>query len=97
MALGEPNPDAMLARMTPTQLGEWLALYRIDPWDQKRADLRVGILGAKLMAGLGATKKSGGGWVPADFMPVLDPDAEPEEAPDLAAKIRAFFSRRREK
>lgn len=76
----------MLAEITPQQLGEWLAYYRIDPWGEVRADLRHGIATAVLANVHRDATKRPEGYKPADFMPDFDP--KPEQS-SLAAKVRA--------
>lgn len=34
--------------MRPSELGTWVALYNIDPFDEERADLRAGIVASTL-------------------------------------------------
>ncbi len=78
----------MLAEITPQQLGEWLAYYRIDPWGEVRADLRHGIATA-VMANIHRDGKSRPEpYRPVDFMPDFDPDTGQRA---LAAKARAVF------
>lgn len=87
----------MLAEMRPHHLGEWLALYRIDPWGEWRDDLRSGIV-ASVVANVNRdSKRKPEPFTAQDFVPRFDvPDeAEAQEAPDLHDKIAAFFGRRK--
>lgn len=83
----------MLAEMKPHHLGEWLALYRIDPWGEWRADLRMGIHASVLANVNRDPKRKPQPYTADDFMPKFTTPAEPEAAPDLADKIKAIFSR----
>ena len=78
----------MLAEMTPSELGEWEALWAIDPWGPQRADVGHAIVASTVAGGL--LKKAGGGrWKLSDFMPYYEAPAEDPEA--LSARIRASF------
>lgn len=41
---GEPDVDALLARMTAAQFREWCAFYELEPWGPVQEDLRAGLL-----------------------------------------------------
>ncbi len=38
----------MLASLTSRQVADWLAVYRLDPWGESRADLRTAIIACLL-------------------------------------------------
>jgi hypothetical protein len=57
----------MLREMRPSELGQWIALWRTDPWGEQRADLRQAFTSHLVAAG--TLKKSSGKWELADFMP----------------------------
>lgn len=78
----------MLAEITPQQLGEWLAYYRIDPWGEIRADLRNGIVASVIANVNRDSRRQQTPFTPADFMPKFDPEVD---RPALAAKARAVF------
>jgi hypothetical protein len=40
----------MLAELSWPQVLDWLAFYELDPWGQRREDLRAGMLAALLLA-----------------------------------------------
>jgi len=67
LALGWPNPDAMLSVMPQRVYREWIAYAEIDPWDEERADWRAAMV-AFTMANMWRGKK---GRKPKlkDFMP----------------------------
>ena len=55
-----------MLRCSPREFMEWKAFFRVDPWDQDRADLRSGILASlicNMFAGKGATRAK-----PDDFL-----------------------------
>ena len=87
LALGYANPDAMLAEMQPHHLGEWLALYKIDPWGEFRADLRMGIQAAVVANVNRDSKRKPDAYTPADFMPDFAPQKE-----SLLGKAKAVFA-----
>ena len=58
--------------------------YRVDPWDQRRGDLRVGILTATIAQMFGG-KKGARGYTPADFMPF-----EVKQRPSKAQLVEKF-------
>ena len=78
----------MLAEMRPSELGEWEALWLIDPWGPQRADVGHAIVASTVAGGL--LKKAGGGrWKLSDFLPYYE---QPQEDPEaLSARIRASF------
>lgn len=83
--------------MRPHHLGEWLALYRIDPWGEVRDDLRSGIVASVIANVNRDVRRKPEPFTAQDFVPRFDaPDeVEVQEAPDLHDKIAAFFSRRK--
>jgi hypothetical protein len=84
----------MLEEMTSSEVADWMAYERLEPWGEERADLRTGIL-ASLVANVtrGKDQKAYG---PVDFMPDFEPKEESEgkgqlEQHDLVSKVRAVF------
>ena len=61
-------------------MAEWIALDRIDPWDQGRADLRAGII-ASTIANVNRGKKSKS-FSAKDFMPYAQEQIERQRAQD---------------
>lgn len=88
LALGEPDPDALLARIRPSVLGEWLAYFSINPWGAERADLRTGILTASVVNALKA-RVNGREARPSDFMPYHKPP--PRDPDELEKSLRFAF------
>ena len=76
LALGWPNPDAMLSVMPQRVYREWLAYAETDPWDEERADWRAAMI-AHTMASLWRGKK---GRKPKfkDFMPQFKQAIQPK-------------------
>lgn len=72
----------MLRELSPSELGTWAALYRLDPWGEMRADLRAGI-GHALLANINRdSKQRPQPFSAADFMPYGE-----REEKDTAAEI----------
>ena len=63
--LGVYSRDALKRLLTHRDYLDWLDLYREDPWDGDRADLRAGIAAA---AALAPYTKKGHQPKPADFL-----------------------------
>lgn len=85
MALGYASPSRMLTEMRPSELHEWFAFYRIDPWGEGRGDLRSGIV-ASVVANANRGR-SGKTFTAMDFMPFAE--REPDGQVELAKRIRA--------
>lgn len=65
------------------ELAEWQAFEILEPWGEKRADLRMGITSAVIAncnIAKGKPKVS-----PTDFMPVFGPT--PKQSPDTMKKL----------
>lgn len=77
----------MVRGMTGPQVGELLAFYRSDPFDEQRSDLRLAITTAAFVN----TQRAQGtqAALPADFMPYAD---KPRKAP-LSKRIREALFR----
>jgi len=63
--LGFSGRSALKRSLTHREYQDWLSLYREDPWDQDRADLRAGIVAS---AALAPYAKKGRQPKPVDFM-----------------------------
>ena len=67
-------PVAVLqAQMSSNEFTEWLAYYRLEPFGEERADLRMAILAA-LIANVNSDGKKK--YSPEEFMPVFDQEQE---------------------
>lgn len=80
----------MLKELRPSELGEWAALARVDPWGEQRADLRAAII-ASTVANVMVKKRDGSAFKPADFMPYLEKSAAQDSA-ELSRRLRAALA-----
>ena len=55
----------------------WLAEYQMNPWDERRSDLRAGVIASSIANYAGKCLKENTTAKPLDFMPYDQP--EPEE------------------
>lgn len=78
----------LLQRIDSREISEWAAYYRINPWGQFRADLRMGIQAA-LFAN--ANSQKGKTFKPSDFMPFIDQHTEPVSSEELKTRIVEAF------
>lgn len=92
LALGEPNPDGMLARMPYRIYREWQTYATIEPFGDERADLRAGIV-ASTIANCLARKKGRPAFRPADFMPLFETkqDKTPDDLFEQVKMINWLF------
>lgn len=58
--------------MRPSELGEWAAFFRINPWGQDRADLRSAIVASLIANAHRDTKKRRQPFSADDFMPYAE-------------------------
>lgn len=94
LALGQSNPDAMLARMPHRVWLEWGEYAAIEPfdgeWADKRADWRAGMQAATVANCLGR-KKGQKAFKPDDFMPKIELRKKKQQTPDdLLNKVIVF-------
>ena len=68
LALGIPNPDALLAHLPYQVFRDWIQYFQLEPFGEERADLRAGII-SSVVANCMARKKGRPAFRPADFMP----------------------------
>lgn len=80
----------MLAELSPSELGRWMALAYIEPWGALRDDLRAGYVAASL-APAWLKRKDGRGFKPADFMPDFARAAPKANPKALEKQFRAAF------
>lgn len=95
MALGRPDVDGLLGELSSTQLAEWLAYFRLEPFGEERDDLRMGIV-ASTIANVNRSAKRRKPYQPEDFMPRFE-DAEDDEetqALRLMAQMKAALGGR---
>lgn len=67
LALGQPNPDSMLARLPQRVWSEWQEFAALEPFGEERADLRAGIVASTITNCM--ARKGGTAYKPRDFMP----------------------------
>ena len=72
LALGQPNPDAMLSGMPDRIFTDWMAYANVEPFGEERADLRAGIV-ASVVANVMGRKKGQRPYKPSQFMPRFEP------------------------
>lgn len=81
----------MLGEMPSRLLTEWMVFYEAEPFGERRADLRAGIVAATVAnANRGKNQRPFGA---EDFMPKLGDEREVDQAPDwesLLARVRAI-------
>ncbi len=75
--------------MTSSGLMLWTAYESLEPFGERRADLRNGILAATMANLLGDRRRRPQGWSAGDFMPVFD---LVKKAQTLGKRIREAFS-----
>lgn len=79
----------LLGAMTSEQLAWWEAYFRVEPFGEERADLRMAILAALIANANRDPKKRRKPYTPADFMPQFGDETEPQ---DVAEKAKAIFA-----
>lgn len=78
--------------MTSAQFTEWMAFFRLEPFGEQRADLRMGITTANLMNALTGGKAHA---KPQDFMPFR---AQPKpDSQSLSQQLRAWAAAHNER
>lgn len=76
--------------MRPSELGYWEALWLTDPWGPARVEFGHAIIASTVANGL-MKKGTGGGFVPAEFMPYYV--RPPEDPATLDARIWGAFGK----
>ncbi len=87
LALGCPNPDAMLAQMPYRVFQEWKTYYQYDPFGGERGDINAATIAATI-ANVNRTKKTKRFKV-RDFVPRYGPK-EPLTGEEMLQKIMAM-------
>lgn len=81
--------DELLGRISARELSEWMAYAQVEPFGEKRADLRAGIV-ASTMANIHRGKRQA--FKPDDFMPEFE---RTEQAPEeMQALLQSMFGGR---
>ena len=79
--------DGLLAQLSSRQLAEWMAYFRLEPFGERRADLRAGII-ASTVANAHRARESRP-YRPQDFMPDFEQGTDEDEAAALLARAQA--------
>ncbi len=80
----------MLRGMSAPLLQWWLAYYRMDPWGQERADLRMGIICSQLDA---CHRAKGAVKPPIKFMPYAQQDVTQQPHDEMKATAMKIAKR----
>lgn len=79
----------MKQRLTPDELAGWIALYEIDPWGERRADIREACIGAATVSMWAKDRVK-----PADLIPEYDQGGEVKHDQELGiAAFKAWVAR----
>ena len=89
MTLGVWDVDAMMRAMPSRLLSEWMAYARLNPFGERRADLRNAQLMA-LTANVNRDPKKSRAFKPRDFM--LDFERQPASGDAMRAKIHLLHA-----
>ncbi len=81
MAVGQVDVDALLSSISSRQLTEWMAYDQLEPFGERRADLRMAILASLIANANRDPDKRREPFSPADFMPRFE--SEPQAQPDV--------------
>lgn len=84
--------DELLARVSSRELSEWIAYSNLEPWGEKRADLRAGIVASTVANTARDRKKRGKPFSPAEFMPDFDAK-EQKQTMEQQQEIARMFAR----
>lgn len=88
LALGEPDPVALMGSMPATVLDGWIEFSAVEPIGEPHADYRNAML-AMLMGNAWLRKKGQRPYRVKDFIPEFGKDAGPS-VEELAAKVFAI-------
>lgn len=87
LAVGRADVDGLLAELSSPQIAEWMAYFAIEPFGERRADLRAAIIAATIANAQRA--KDSRPFKPQDFMPDFEADYTDGETADLLARAQA--------
>ena len=85
MTVGE-----LLARISSRELSEWLAFYKVEPFGEKRADLRAAVVAAAVANTARDPKKRKKPFTPADFMPRFERKRERQSWEEQLRMVEMF-------
>jgi len=86
LALGQPNPDVMLAQMPWRVFVEWMQYAQVEPFGEERADVRAAIV-ATTVANCMGREKGKPPFKLADFMPQFE-QPERKTADDMFKRVK---------
>lgn len=89
LALGEPNPEALMNAMPGHVLDGWIEFNRVEPIGEPHADYRMATL-AMLMGNAWLRDKNQRAYRVADFIPRFGVEDGRLDVERLANKIRAI-------
>ena len=69
------------SRISSREFAEWMAFYRLEPFGEERADLRMAILAAVIANANRDPKQRKQPYEPKDFMPQFDQPQDTETEP----------------
>jgi hypothetical protein len=87
LALEQPNPEAMLARMPWRVFVGWMQYAQAEPFGEERADVRAAIV-ATTVANCLAREKGKPPFKLADFMPRFGQPGKRKTADDLFKQVK---------
>lgn len=74
--------------LTPHELAGWIALYEIDPWGERRADIREAVIGAAVLSPWARQSVK-----PGDLIPEYDQEQDAVHDQELGlAHWKAFVT-----
>jgi len=85
--------DRMLREISSRDFAEWMAYSRLEPWGERREDLRMGIIASTIANGnRGKNQKP---FKPADFLPEFEIETEEEAQARMMAQAFAALGGKR--
>lgn len=84
------SPRKMLKELSLRELGQWAALWYVDPWGEERADRRAATVAYVVAETSRNSKTRSRPYRVEDFMPYLLKDKNAKNK-DLSARLKAAF------
>lgn len=92
LAMGEPDVDVVLARLTYRKYLDWQAYFAQEPWGELRADMRSMVLAAHILS----PHMPSGTELPNPTYPYFE-DTSPEAVADKAQELKRWIAENRER
>lgn len=90
------NADALLASLSSSQLNEWMAFARLEPFGPHREDQRAGVIAAAVINSRFGRKTGDKSVKPADLFPVLREDeVKPRQSWESMRDMMLAFTKAR--